>query len=103
MVKNAFANLPVCSCNVIAERDRLWQAMVRRLFSHYVSEAHIQYSIGRISWVLGEGVVAGDGENAFENMPFYSCYVLQSVVGVGKPWFRAYLVIMYVMLTYSAR
>ena len=35
--------------------------------SNNACQDHIQYSMGWISWGLGEGVVAGDGENAFAN------------------------------------
>ena len=68
--ENAFGNLPFCSCNVIAERGRLWQAMVPCLIMHCVCYAHMQYLIGCISWGFSGGVVAADGENAFANLPF---------------------------------
>ena len=46
-------------------------------------------------------MVAGDSEIAFENRLFCSCDVSQNVVGFDRPCFRAYLVIMYAMLTYT--
>ena len=61
----------------------------------------MQYWIGCISWGLGGSVVTGDGETAFEICHFVHAILLQNVTGVGKPWFHAYLCIVYAMLICS--